>query len=56
VESAPVDHPLFSFSKRFLGSSYLSHFVSLSSWLSETPENGHDAILQMDIEGGEWGF
>jgi hypothetical protein len=55
VESAPVDHPLFSFSKRFLGSSYLSHFVSLSSWLSETPENGHDAILQMDIEGGEWG-
>lgn len=55
VETPPLSHPLFSFSKRFLGSSYLDHFVSLSNWLSETPENGQDAVLQMDIEGGEWG-
>lgn len=54
VEAPPVSHPLFSFSKRFLGSSYLNHFVSLSNWLPETPEKGRDALLQMDIEGGEW--
>lgn len=55
VETPPLRHPLFSFSKRFLGSSYLDHFINLPSWLSETQENGHDAVLQMDIEGGEWG-
>ena len=55
VEAPPVANPLFDFEKKFLGSRTENHFITLGDWVdSKSPGDG-DLILQMDIEGAEYG-
>lgn len=48
--------PEFTFDKKFLGPSNHGHFMTLASWKDKYISNYRgDLILQMDIEGGEYG-
>jgi hypothetical protein len=55
VEGPPVEHVLFSFTKKFIGSTNNQTYMTLDQWVSESkvPE-GSDLMLQMDIEGFEY--
>jgi hypothetical protein len=55
VNQAPVQSPLFHFQKKFIGLSNDSVYMTLGDWVAScAPVNG-DLILQMDIEGAEYG-
>jgi hypothetical protein len=54
VDSAPLNHQLFDFTKKYLGSKNTDIYMTLESWISEKRLVGRDAILQMDIEGAEY--
>ena len=57
VSAPPLANPLFSFDQKFLGSRSEGDFITLSDWVDakvSDPENT-DLILQMDIEGAEFG-
>lgn len=54
VDTPPVDHSNFVFSKRFLGPVSHGNYVSLSDWIMENEDKESDLLLQMDIEGAEW--
>jgi Methyltransferase FkbM domain len=55
VDGPAVEHPLFSFEKKFLGTVTNNDFMTLDNWVSSsTPEDGSDLLLQMDIEGHEY--
>ena len=55
VDAPPVQHPLFVFEKKYLGPSDDAIFITLESWLSQVDPAESDLILQMDIEGAEYG-
>ena len=56
VDGAPQGVPVASFIKKFIGSNNSEQFITLESWMKNSPEYqpGSDFILQMDIEGGEY--
>ena len=55
VETAPVDHPLINFEKKFIGIDTNDVYMTMKDWYTKkkNPEDG-DYILQMDIEGAEY--
>ena len=54
VDSAPIDHPLFYFEKRYLGPTNDGIFMTLENWVNRNAPSSNDLILQMDIEGSEY--
>jgi hypothetical protein len=55
VDAPTVQNELFNFEKRYLGPIADSTHMTLESWVRRLAPNQHDLILQMDIEGGEYG-
>jgi hypothetical protein len=55
VEAPPVTHDLFHFEKKFLGTVEDAKFMTLENWVERNAPDGRDMILQMDIEGAEYG-
>jgi hypothetical protein len=55
VDSPPIQHKLFHFEKKFLGPTENSFCMTLESWVKRNAPNQSDFILQMDVEGGEYG-
>jgi hypothetical protein len=55
VESAPIKNDLFDFEKKYLGLKNNEIFMTLESWISKKAPSQSDFILQMDIEGAEYG-
>lgn len=54
VQSAPVQHPLIQFDKKFLGLTNDDIYTTLDRWVEEKMPKSEDFILQMDIEGSEY--
>lgn len=55
VAESPVKNALIDFEKKYLGPIDNEIFMTLNSWVKEKhPEEG-DLVLQMDIEGAEYG-
>jgi hypothetical protein len=55
VENPPFKNSLFDFERRFLGQQNNEKYMTLANWVKrKAPEHG-DLILQMDIEGAEYG-
>jgi hypothetical protein len=54
VLKAPVEHPLVSFERKFLGIKNDDVFVTLNSWVEQHASDQSEFILQMDIEGAEY--
>lgn len=54
VDQAPVQHPLISFEKKFLGLENNEVFTTLDAWVEKHAPNRTDFLLQMDIEGAEY--
>jgi hypothetical protein len=55
VDSPPVQSPLFDFEKKYLGPNDSDEFITLENWIKSKAANEKDFILQMDIEGAEYG-
>jgi hypothetical protein len=55
VDSPPIQNKLFHFEKKYLGPKDNSIFMTLDSWVKRNAPNRSDLILQMDIEGSEYG-
>jgi hypothetical protein len=54
VNGPSVNHDLFRFEKKFLGSTDNDQFMTLESWINQSSVGAGDMILQMDIEGSEY--
>ena len=54
VVAPPIQHPLFDFERKHLASRDADNAMRLASWLVAKAPDGHDFILQMDIEGAEY--
>ena len=57
VDAPPPELDRFTFDKKFLGASDNEEFMTLESWFRKyvEPSNQSDFLLQMDIEGAEYG-
>jgi Methyltransferase FkbM domain len=55
VDSPPVENDLFDFEKKYLGPFESGNFMTLESWIKIKAPTRSDFILQMDIEGAEYG-
>lgn len=55
VNGPPIAHPNFYFIKRFLGTQTKNEFITITDWLQQTGIQGQNCLLQMDIEGAEYG-
>ena len=55
VDAPPVSNALFVFDKKFLGPFDAGHFISLESWVEAKAPAQSEFLLQMDIEGAEYG-
>lgn len=55
VDAPPISSPLFHFEKKFLGARTEGINVALDDWVKLHAPIGDDLILQMDIEGAEYG-
>jgi hypothetical protein len=55
VDAPPVSNDLFDFEKKYLGPSDTDMFMTLDSWVKRKAPGTSDSILQMDIEGAEYG-
>jgi hypothetical protein len=55
VERPPVENPLFHFEKKFLGPAVDSVHTTLEDWVQRNAPDQREFLLQMDIEGGEYG-
>jgi hypothetical protein len=55
VEGPAEENPLFRFDKKFLGPADGGNFMTLESWVQQYVPGKSDLILQMDIEGAEYG-
>lgn len=55
VEAPALPHPLFAFSKKFIGGETEGDFVTLDQWIKDSLLSiSGDLIMQMDIEGHEY--
>lgn len=55
VAAPPLAHPRFDFEPKFLGPKTGGAFVTLQDWVDAKRADDRDMILQMDIEGAEYG-
>jgi hypothetical protein len=55
VDSVPVKNPLFSFEKKYLGTDNNEMYTRLDTWIERCAPDKNDFLLQMDIEGAEYG-
>jgi hypothetical protein len=55
VNASPIKHDLVHFEKKYLGYTEESPYITLESWVKRMAPTKHDFILQMDIEGDEYG-
>ena len=55
VDGPPVDNPRFHFEKMFLGPIEGATHIRLPRWVDRCAPPGGDLLLQMDIEGAEYG-
>jgi hypothetical protein len=55
VDAPPVKNKLFDFEKKYLGPYESEIFMTLEGWINDKAPNESDFILQMDIEGAEYG-
>jgi hypothetical protein len=55
VDGPPLNSELFHFEKKYLGLTENSVYTTLESWVTRNATNLNDSILQMDIEGSEYG-
>jgi len=55
VEAPPFKHELIDFEKKYLGPVEDNVFMTLENWINRKAPNKTDFILQMDIDGGEYG-
>jgi hypothetical protein len=55
VDGPPIAHPNFKFIKRYLGPENSTIYMTLESWVNFNQPLGSEFILQMDIEGAEYG-
>lgn len=55
VEKPPIENKLFDFEKKYLGPEDSHNFFRLESWINKKLKKYGDLILQMDIEGAEYG-
>lgn len=55
VDQPPLKNELFEFEKKYLGPTNNEMFMTLESWVKLKAPSAKDAILQMDIEGAEYG-
>lgn len=55
VEAPPEQHPLFHFTRRYVGAITNPEFMTLDDWVAESlPGDSGDLLLQIDIEGHEY--
>ena len=55
VDRAAAEHELFSFTKKFIGSTSNEDFLTIDDWVSTAlPTGESDLMLQMDIENYEY--
>lgn len=55
MDQPPLKHELFEFEKKYLGTTNNEIFMTLENWVKLKAPSAKDAILQMDIEGAEYG-
>ena len=55
VDAPPIHNKLFHFEKKFLGPIEDSIHTTLESWVTRNAPDQKNLILQMDIEGSEYG-
>lgn len=55
VAAPPVKNDLFDFERKFLGPTSTDEFMTLDDWVDRKAPGESDFILQMDIEGAEYG-
>lgn len=55
VDAPPLSSPLFHFEKKYLGARTEGINVALDDWVKLHAPKGDDLVLQMDIEGAEYG-
>ena len=55
VPGLPKQHPRIDFEALFLGTRTKPGWTSLDDWVERRAPEAGDLMLQMDIEGGEWG-
>jgi hypothetical protein len=55
VDSPPINHLNFKFVKKYLGTQNDDVFMTLQDWIDQSGKHDNDLILQMDIEGAEFG-
>lgn len=55
VDAPPISSDLFDFEKKYLGPKEDEVFMTLESWVRRKAPAEGDMILQMDIEGAEYG-
>lgn len=55
VDAPPVRNPLFHFEKKFLGPAEDGIYMTLENWVRKSGVGSADLLLQMDIEGAEYG-
>jgi|GEM_PF-240057 len=55
VDGPAVDHPGFTFTKKFVGASASDTTLTMDDWVrASVPDTEGDLLLQMDIEGAEF--
>lgn len=55
VDGPAAEHPLFRFDKKFLGPVDAGVHMRLATWVEKYVPGNSDLLLQMDIEGAEYG-
>lgn len=55
VNSPPIKNALFDFEKKYLGPKEDEMFMTLENWIKIKAQKKSDFLLQMDIEGSEYG-
>ncbi len=55
VDGPPINNPLIHFEKKYLGPRDDAIHMTLDTWVSRNAPSAADLILQMDIEGAEYG-
>jgi len=55
VDAPPIKNKLFDFEKKYIGTWDSDVFMTLEGWIKEKVLGKSDFILQMDIEGAEYG-
>jgi hypothetical protein len=55
VDGPPIENELIDFEKKYLGPVENDLFITLENWVNRKAPNKTDFILQMDIEGAEYG-